>query len=164
MRPHKNLDVLMSVSERVLKMKVLKMHLRVTRTDKIVVTIGCLILLLFAGIGVVNYLLGYRFGNVYFRNIDCNVQVITDARGRVLVGPGCMTISGRYPYLVGDVVANRKCSSFYVDVRDGSVRHEAVEVGAVDSSKYLTYESLGSLDFVKRTEQFFRDMKEPKGR
>lgn len=135
--------------------------LRVTRVDKIVVTVCCLAFLLIVGNGVRNYLLGYRFGNVYFRNIGSNVQVITDVKGRVLVGPGCMTISGRYPYLVGDVVANRKCSSFCVDVRDGSVRNEAVEVGELDSSKYLTYEALESPDFSRETKRFLQDMKKP---
>ena len=54
---------------------------------------------------------------VKWRIIKYNSSVLISPRGDVLVGPGCIHLWGKYPYLAGNVEAHGGIRKFVIDVR-----------------------------------------------
>jgi hypothetical protein len=62
-----------------------------------------------------------KLSGIVWKYVKDNKSVLKTRDGRVLVGPGGITLWGNYPYLVGTVNTNGVVEKFVIDLRDYSV-------------------------------------------
>lgn len=62
-----------------------------------------------------------NLNGITWKMMQHNESVLKTSKGGVLVGPGVISLWGKYPYIVGRISANGVVGKFIIDMRDQSV-------------------------------------------
>ena len=99
-----------------------------------------------------------KLPGIVWKYIKDNDSVLKTQDGRVLVGPGGITLWGNYPYLVGTVNTNRTnrvVEEFVIDLRDYSVSdsyenyvYVTVDPATTDITKFKSYQ-IGKAEYTE---------------